>query len=188
MSTGSSQKRTRSERVASVELPPGFTGRMLHHIQRPDVLGRLGLCLLAAVVMLVVTRAWVPPFPYRPGFVPPRDIVPAVAVRKVNDARTEELRRQARAQATFVYDQNRKPLENLRKALHAKLVAVAKAKDYERIEKDWLAFVTQVEIDAAEKQRAIDQKAYDAAVEAAKKKYEAEKAKWEKEQEAKKKA
>ena len=174
MSTGSSQKRTRSERVASVELPPGYVGRAWHLLQRGDVLGRLGLCLLAAMIMLAVTRAWVPPFPYRAGYVPPRDIVPSVTVKKENKSRTEELRIRASDQATYVYDQDRKPLENFREALFAKLAALADAKDYERIEGEWLAFLTDEEIAEAKKVRDANEKAWDEAVK--KEKERAEKA------------
>ena len=135
--------------------------------------------MLAAVIMLAVTRAWVPPFSYRAGYVPPRDIVPAEDVHKVNKALTQKLELQASAQATFVYDQDRKPLENLREALFAKLAAIADAKDYERIEDEWLTFVTAEEKAKAKTIREANEKAW---VEAVKKEKErAEKARAEEE-------
>lgn len=62
MTTGG-QKRTRSERVAALELPPGQWERAWAGLRRRDVLGRIGLALLAALVMGVVIKAWDPPRP-----------------------------------------------------------------------------------------------------------------------------
>ncbi len=57
----SGQKRTRSERVAALELLPGQWERAWASLRRRDVLGRIGLALLAAVIMGVLIRAWNPP-------------------------------------------------------------------------------------------------------------------------------
>ena len=48
MSQGS-RKRTRSDHVASLELPPSTLGRLFRHAQRGDVQLRLLLCVLAAL-------------------------------------------------------------------------------------------------------------------------------------------
>ncbi len=36
---------------------------------------RLGLCLAAALILWGVSGAWAKPFPYRSGYIPPRDVV-----------------------------------------------------------------------------------------------------------------
>ncbi|MHC4404320.1 MAG: hypothetical protein ACYTG0_32095, partial [Planctomycetota bacterium] len=72
MST-SGQKRTRSERVAALELPPNRWARVLAQLRRRDVLVRLGLCVVAALVLCGVIRGWDPPFPYRVGGAPSHD-------------------------------------------------------------------------------------------------------------------
>ncbi len=77
MSTGG-QKRTRSERVAALELRPGVWRQLWDHLRRPDVLLRIGLCLLTAVLLCVVVRGWDPPFPYRVGDVLSREVVARV--------------------------------------------------------------------------------------------------------------
>jgi len=56
----SGQKRTRSERVAALELLPGQWERAWVSLRRRDVLGRIGLALLAALLMGVVIRADLP--------------------------------------------------------------------------------------------------------------------------------
>jgi putative nucleotidyltransferase with HDIG domain len=77
MATGG-QKRKRSERVAALELPPGIWRRAWADLRRHDVLLRIGLCVLAAVALAIVVRAWLPPFPYRLGDVPSRELAARV--------------------------------------------------------------------------------------------------------------
>ncbi len=72
------RKRKRFERIASLDLPPSQWERAWTGLRRRDVLGRIGLALLAAVSMCAVIHGWHPPFAYRTGYVPPRDIVAAV--------------------------------------------------------------------------------------------------------------
>lgn len=55
------QKRRRSERVAALELPPGKWERAWADLRRRDVLLRIGLCVLTAVVLCVVVRPWQTP-------------------------------------------------------------------------------------------------------------------------------
>jgi putative nucleotidyltransferase with HDIG domain len=57
----SGQKRTRSERVAALDLAPGQWERAWVSLRRRDVLGRIGLALLAALIMAALIRAWDPP-------------------------------------------------------------------------------------------------------------------------------
>lgn len=74
MSTGG-RKRTRSERVAALELPPSRVERLVIRVRQSDVLLRIGLCLAAAIAISVIAEAWKPPFRYRQGDTPARDVV-----------------------------------------------------------------------------------------------------------------
>ena len=58
-----------------MEISPGQWERAWADLRRRDVLGRIGLALLAAMVMGFVIRAWDPPFAFRTGDVPIRPIV-----------------------------------------------------------------------------------------------------------------
>ena len=94
MATGG-QRKKRSQRVAALELPPGVWRRAWASLRRHDVLLRIGLCLLAALVLCVVIRGWHPPFAYRKDYVPSRDLVArvpfevAVSDADVTDAAVE---------------------------------------------------------------------------------------------------
>ena len=87
------RKRKRFERVASLELPPGQWERAWIGLRRRDVLGRIGLALLAAVAICAVIHGWDPPFAYRTGYTPPRDIVATVPFTKADPVATAAAQR-----------------------------------------------------------------------------------------------
>ena len=116
MSTGS-QKRKRSGRVASVELPPGVWGNLWTHLCRGQVLFRLALCFVTAVVLWGITRGWAPPQPFRAGTTPNRDITSRIQFEQLDELATREARRQSRQLAIAIYDQDPAPLVQLRAEL-----------------------------------------------------------------------
>jgi hypothetical protein len=126
MSTGN-QKKTRLERVAALELPPNLIERMLGGLQRPDVLARLGLCVVAAVAMWLIVAGWEPPFAYRTGFVPERDILARVEFREYDPVATKSAKDKAANQVRFIYQEDSSSLVQLRAALKNKLAEVSSA-------------------------------------------------------------
>jgi len=125
----SGSKRTRSERVAALEMPPGKLERALVSLARRDVLVRLGLGVAAAIVLCALTHAWAPPFAYRAGYSPPRDIVSRVPFEQYDPAATDEDRETAKEQARAVYAQNPEQLVQLQAALRNTIRELAAAKD-----------------------------------------------------------
>jgi cyclic-di-AMP phosphodiesterase PgpH len=140
MSSGS-QKRTRSERVAALELPPGLLERTWDYLQRGDVLGRLGLCLLTVIGLWFVTAAWSIPLGYHRTYTPGRDIVAKVSFPKADPEGTKDARLLAARKVSYVYDQDKDPLVQLRAALQNRLVIVAGAKSLSELDKQvWQEF------------------------------------------------
>ncbi len=140
MLTGN-QKKTRSERVAALELPPNLADRFLGSLQRGEVWLRIGLCLIAAVFLWVVTSSWAPPFSFRSGFVPERDIMARVEFKKFDPDATHDARRRAENQVTFVYSQDPSALVQLRGALRNQLVEISNAPTLEALKSDvWKEF------------------------------------------------
>ena len=128
------QRRTRSERVAALELPPGLLERTYEYLQRGDVLLRLALCGLTAVMLWIVTGGWDPPLPYRTGYTPPRGIVAKVPFHKFDPEATREAQEQARGKVLYVYENDRYPLTQLRAALQNRLVQVLGAKSLKELD------------------------------------------------------
>jgi len=74
MSVGTSV-RSRAARVATVAASRRRLDERWQRIRRRDVWNRFGLCLVAALVLWAVSGGWSRPFPYRSGYIPPRDVV-----------------------------------------------------------------------------------------------------------------
>ncbi len=131
MSTGNKKKR-RIERVGSLELRPGVWGALRTQLRRGHVLVRLTLCLLAAVLLLVVTRGWSPPMPYHLGDVPARDITVRTQFQQIDVEATAEAREQARHVAVAEYTEDPTQLVQLEAKLEndvSQIVAAEKLSD-----------------------------------------------------------
>ena len=139
MSTGS-KKRTRSERVAAVEMPPGVWGHLRIHLRRGHVLVRLVVCALAAIALWAITRGWVPPQPYHLGDIPNRDITARVQFEKFDEAATDKAREQARNLAVAVYVQDPAPIVQLRARLENEVSQVVGATDLAAVREVWDGF------------------------------------------------
>jgi cyclic-di-AMP phosphodiesterase PgpH len=135
------QKRTRQQRVATVELPPGYWGNLWGQLQRGSVLLRVGICAIAAILMLVFTRGWDPPFRYRLNQVPDRSIIASVDFDQPDQAATDDARKQARRLTVAVYDQDPAPLKQLRAELRLELSKLLAADTWEEVNPDlWQKF------------------------------------------------
>ncbi len=134
MSNGTPQKRTRQQRVATVELPPGTWGRLVAQLRRGSVLLRLALCALAALVLWSFTKSWDPPFTYSLGEIPKRDIIARVDFVQPDEAATEKLRQKERELALAVYDQDPEPLIQLRAQLRNEITNLLAAESLEEVD------------------------------------------------------
>jgi hypothetical protein len=115
------QKRTRQQRVAALELPPGAFKSLWTNLQRGSVLLRLALCGAAALFLWAFTRGWDPPFSYRLGEEPSRNIVARVDFEQLDEVATETERERARRSAIAEYDQDPEPLVQLRGKLRIEI-------------------------------------------------------------------
>ncbi len=94
-------------------------------LQRIDVLARIGLCIVAAVAMWLIVGGWEPPFAYRSGYVPQRDILARVEFREYDPVATKSAKDKAANQVRFVYQEDPSSLVQLRSALINKLAEVS---------------------------------------------------------------
>jgi len=110
-------KRTRSQRVAALELPPGTLERFWESLRQAETLWRIAACMLAAIAMWGIFGGWAPPFPFRLDDIPTRNIDAKVAFDKPDPKGTEDARKKAESQIRFVYAQDLRDLRQLRDAL-----------------------------------------------------------------------
>lgn len=127
MSTGT-QRRTRSQRVATVELPPGPFGLLLRHLRSGFVLLRLAICVLVALGLWAMTRGWAPPQPHHIDEIPLRAIVSRVPFEQTDQEATDKARDDAAKNAVAIYDQDPTPLVQLKaRILNDELSQIIKA-------------------------------------------------------------
>jgi len=140
------QKITRSDHVASLTLPPGRVAEVLGHLQRADVLLRIGICLFAAVCMWLITGGWSPPFSYRLGHLPARDICARVEFSVPDADGTANLREQKRSEVACTYVHDVRPLQELRSALVNRMLEVRRAESLEKLDQQvWQEFLPPVD-------------------------------------------
>jgi len=133
--------RTRQQRVATVELPPGTWGTLMAQLRRGSVLLRMALCGLVALFLLAFTQGWDPPFNYRLNEIPARDIVASVDFEQVDLEATEEARDRARRLAIAMYDQDPEPLVQLRAQLSSEISKLLAAEEFAELDaKLWKDF------------------------------------------------
>ncbi|MCC6125407.1 MAG: HDIG domain-containing protein [Pirellulales bacterium] len=123
----SGQIRTRSERVAALDLPPGPWERAWLNLRRRDIVARIGLAFVSAVVICIVIQGWNPPFGYREGDAPRNGVVARVPFTRKNLRETMKAEELARNQVRYIYKLDPRPLEQLRAALSTTLREIAAA-------------------------------------------------------------
>ena len=119
--------RTRSDRVAALELPPGMWERVWVVFCTRDILARMGLILLGSVAMCIVIEGWNPPFHYRTGYTPSHNIVARAPFTVFNLEATKLARLRARSQVPYVYEQDAAPLVQLRARLRNTILEITSA-------------------------------------------------------------
>ncbi|MDX1945481.1 MAG: HDIG domain-containing protein [Pirellulaceae bacterium] len=123
-------------RAAGLGLPPNLFARGWETLRRPDVLLRLGVLLVAWLLLWAVTGAGIAPFAYRTGDVPPRKIVARVDFSREDEAETLKRREEARRTAEAVYINNPRLLEERRQELTNKVARLVQGESFEAVEKD----------------------------------------------------
>jgi cyclic-di-AMP phosphodiesterase PgpH len=143
------KKRKRSERVASLELPPNRWEQAWTSLRRLDVLGRIGLALLTALFLCALIRGWQEPFAFRSGTVPSRDVTARVPFTLEDPEQTREKEDRARWQVRYVYENDPEPLRRLRDTLRNTVLEAMSADTFAELDpKIWAEFQPPSEQDA----------------------------------------
>lgn len=142
--------------MAGLELSPSLLERTGELLRRGDVLLRLGLCVLTAVGMLLVTQAWKPPLTFREGQTPRRAIVAAVPFQVPDKDAVRKAREAAERQAPQVYVVDAAKLPQLRARLLSQLALLTNAKQFdEKTAEVWQDFMP-TPVDELEKKPTAD--------------------------------
>lgn len=107
--------RSRKRRFTAVEKPSTVGDRLFGLAGDGDLLARAAALAAATLAVLLLTQAWNPPFVYRLGDVPDRDVLSRTELP--DETATQEARDRERAKAPFVYRNNPFPIQQLRDGL-----------------------------------------------------------------------
>ncbi len=91
------------------------------------------MVLLAALLMMLICRTWEPPFPYRLGDYPARDMVTRIDFQVPDEAATEAARIQKRRETLAYYANRNQPLTQRREELKDQLFLVLGAQSFEQM-------------------------------------------------------
>ena len=145
MSNGSA-KRGKTTRAGGFAATPGRWSQTLDILHREDVWIRVGICAIAAILMWIGTRGWVPPFGYRVGYVPDRDVCARVDFEVENPQENQIQLAQIRKSTPWYYRNDPQPLVELHEQLKDRLFRVLKANKLEDCDKSiWREFYPAAE-------------------------------------------
>jgi putative nucleotidyltransferase with HDIG domain len=137
-------QRRRGKRGSAIDAPHGFWGVLWERVSRADVLVRLGVCLAAAIALLLIVNGWSEPFPFRLGMVPPRGIAARVPFEKPDPERTRTAQDRAAALVPVVYAQDKAPIVRLRDGLKTRVAEIAAADELAAVSRTaWLEFAPE---------------------------------------------
>lgn len=144
MASNQQQTRTRSQRVASVELPPGRFSSLIERMRSGAAMLRLAMALVLTMLMLVMTRGWSPPRDYYLKKIPTRDIVAAVEFKQFDERATVEKKEQARRYAEAVYDNDPIPLAQLKSQVKNEVSQLVASETYEAVDQSlWQLYLPE---------------------------------------------
>ncbi len=136
--------RRRNRRSGSVDAPHGFWTLLASQAARPDVLIRLGICLAAALVLMVVLHGWSEPFGFHIGSVPVHGVVSRVAFEKPDPEATRVARERSAAKVRVVYAQDKAPIVRLRDGLKNRAAELTAADSLAAVPREaWAEFAPE---------------------------------------------
>ncbi|QDV69171.1 Ribonuclease Y [Rosistilla carotiformis] len=131
--SSATQNRTRSERVASLQLPPGKFQRFIALVRQSQVWVRFAIALIAALIILTVCQCWRVPFAYRTGYIPPRDMYARVQFDVPDLAKTQSAKDLKRRSVIAFYSNRSLPLTQLREKLKDQMFLVLEAPSFDQL-------------------------------------------------------
>ncbi len=131
--SAASKQRGRQERIESLGIPKPRFVQWWERSNKADWSVRVVMAAVAAVTMLVCCQTWRPPFAYRTGSVPARDLITRVTFQVPDDAATEVLRSQKRRDVMAFYSNRTQPITQLRGALKDQLFLILGAASFDQM-------------------------------------------------------
>ncbi len=141
--SGASKNRTRQERVESLGIQKPRLVQWWEDSDKGEVLSRVGLAVVAGLILLILCETWRPPFAYRLNATPARDLISRVTFEVPNETETKALQDRKRREQLGFYRNRPQPLDQLRAALKDQLFLVLGAPSFDQLTDDERTAFTQ---------------------------------------------
>ena len=122
---GGHSKRGRQTRTTSVRGPETVWTKAADFVRDRGKMFRLGLCVSAVAVLLMLVQSWKAPFPYRIGQRAPHGIAAKLDFERIDEAATNQLRKAAEDRTPLVFINHPERLDALPPQLQASLGEIA---------------------------------------------------------------
>lgn len=154
-------KRSRSSKAASMREASKLSTRMELALKDRRILSKLLLAIVTLVGLLIVVEGWETPFPYRLGDEVPHGIIARTQFMKVDEIKTEQLRRQEADAVPYVFRSHELPLNPLLSRLDFYLTDIASAETYNDLSPETqeafeLTLTTESELDIEQRDVSIE--------------------------------
>ncbi|RMF37887.1 MAG: HDIG domain-containing protein [Planctomycetota bacterium] len=133
--------RTRSQRAASLKFKEGGLRSHLARLLEGPGIARIGLAVLCCILFVLIFRGWEPPFAYREGDVPTRDIIARVPFTIIDEQQTQALRDKQRREVLCFYANDPQPIQRMADDVLAALrsmVEIQRIEDLPAESREWL--------------------------------------------------
>ncbi|MEM9828507.1 MAG: HDIG domain-containing metalloprotein [Planctomycetota bacterium] len=146
MSSGNKQ-RNNKQRIDNLGIETSKWSAWWRDGDKSDTVVRVTMAVLAAVVLLLACETWKPPFAFREGAIPARDLVTRITFDVPDEDATKELRERKRREINVYYVNRTKPLDQLRGELANQLFLITSAPTFEELTPDAKAALDQLVIE-----------------------------------------
>jgi putative nucleotidyltransferase with HDIG domain len=134
--SGTSKPRNRQERIDSLGIQKPRLIQWWYDSDKVDVLTRVGFALTAALLLLVLCQTWRPPFAFRVGAIPARDLVSRVTFEVPNVEETKTIQNTRRRETLVFYRNRTEPLKQLQAALRDQLFLLLSGGSYDEFSEE----------------------------------------------------
>lgn len=138
MSSGN-KKRNKQQRIDNLGIQKSRLATWWKDDDKDDAIIRIALASAAAAFLLVACLTWRPPFAYRLGAVPSRNLVARASFEIPDPDATEAVRDQRRREIAAFYKHRIEPLDQMRARLRDRLLLVTSKANFEDLDEDSLA-------------------------------------------------
>lgn len=131
--SGASKQRSQKERIESLGIQKPRLVEWWQRIDKADGAIRIGMALVAALMMLALCQTWRPSFAYRTNEIPDRDLITRVTFDVLDEQETRLAREKKASEQITFYRNRSEPLNQLRFALKNQLFLVLDASSFDQL-------------------------------------------------------